>query len=130
MSAATSNVHCVSLPRPRLRAPECKHEGGGGSFCRTLLLRCGIGIDHRAGLVLRRPQDRLHAAVAELIEIARRDILELREQRARLRPGAVASVSDVADDGVEGVLVHVIGELYVIETLVPSTACANTCPAE
>ena len=61
--------------------------------------------------MVRWPQDRLHAAVAELIELAGRDILELREQRARLRPGAVAGISDVADDSVEGVLVHVIGEL-------------------
>src|SRR5262245_51992147 len=82
-----------------------------GTVDALLLFRRSIGIDHGAGLVLRWPQDRLHAAVAELIEIARRDILELCEQRARLRPGAVAGISDVADDGVEGVLVHVIGEL-------------------
>src|SRR5215467_2516495 len=82
-----------------------------GTVDALLLFRRGIGIDHGAGLVLRRPPDRLHAAVAELIEIAGRDILELREQRARLRPGAVAGISDVADDGGEGVLVYVIGEL-------------------
>src|SRR5689334_23502798 len=35
-----------------------------------LLLRCGIGVDHGAGLVLRRPQYRLHAAVAKLVDIA------------------------------------------------------------
>src|SRR6516165_8911819 len=58
-----------------------------GTVDALLLFRRGIGIDHGAGFVLRWPQDRLHAAVAELIEIAGGDILELREQRARLRPG-------------------------------------------
>src|SRR5260370_11619188 len=80
----------------------------------ALLLRRSIGIDHGAGLVLRRPQDRLHAAVAELLEIAGRDMLELREQSTRLRPGAILAIGNVADHGLERMVVPVICQLGVI----------------
>src|SRR5437588_10327101 len=94
------------------RLPPC---GGGDMIPFGLLLRRSIGIDHGAGLVLRRPQDRLHAAVAELLEIAGRDMLELREQCTRLRPGAILRISNVADPGLERMMLHVIGERGVLE---------------
>src|SRR5437016_5801405 len=96
------------------RLPPC---GGGDMIPFALLLRRSIGIDHGAGLVLRRPQDRLHAAVAELLEIAGRDMLELREQCARMRPVAILAISKVADQRHERMMVHVISEPGSIEAL-------------
>src|SRR3954470_23971707 len=98
------------MPRPfRLR----KQRERGAAMSRTCqtspsplrlwLLGAGVRIDDVAGLELLRPQDRLMRGVAELLEIIRRYILELREHRARLRPVAVLIVGDLTGDCVERV---------------------------
>ena len=55
----------------------------------SFLARVGIRIDQVPGLRFDRPHDRLDLAVAELIEIVRLHVLELRPDLARLRPLAI-----------------------------------------
>ena len=55
----------------------------------SFLARVGIRIDQIPGLRFDRPHDRLDLAVAELIEIVRLHVLELRPDLARLRPLAI-----------------------------------------
>jgi hypothetical protein len=58
--------------------------------CAQLFLSCAlIGIDHLAGLVFGRPQDRLFVALAELIEVVRLDVLELGQELSRFVPFTV-----------------------------------------
>src|SRR5947207_386165 len=61
--------------------------------------RFRIRIDHRAGLVFGRPQDRLLRPIAELIDIARLHVLKLGEHGARLGPFPVLAERDLARDG-------------------------------
>src|SRR5262249_60810063 len=99
-----------------ISATESKRTARNISFAsdlRTLLLGRSIGIDHGAALVLRRPQNRLHAAVAKLFDIARGHMLELRKQGARSRPGAVFGIIDLASHGVEAVVMDVMSEFGV-----------------
>src|SRR5207248_11661074 len=63
------------------------------------------------------PDDRLHFAIAELIEIVRLHVLELRPDMARFGPFAVAREAEAAAYGVELRLVHVCRELIVIQAL-------------
>jgi hypothetical protein len=100
------------------------------SIAKILFLPCVlVGIDHLAGLVFGRPQDRLLGALAELIDVVRLDVLELRQELPRGAPFAVLAESDLADNGLERVAVQVGGELVVIEVLVSVTAWASTWPA-
>ena len=59
------------------------------SMAASFLARIGIRIDYVPGLRFDRPHDRLHLAVAELIEIVWLHVLELRPDLARLRPLAI-----------------------------------------
>jgi hypothetical protein len=88
------DLRSSALPSVRgnsiLAAPAgCQAAEQTSSFFRLLLPRLGVRIDHAAGLVLGRPQDRLLGAGAELLEIVRGDVLKLREELARFCPLAV-----------------------------------------
>ena len=82
---------------------------------RGLLLCRGVRIDHVAGLVLRRPEDWLPAAVGELLDVARRHVLELGEYHPRLCPFAVLGEGEFAGNRRETVRVHVVGEHILIQ---------------
>src|SRR4029453_5340701 len=84
---------------------------------RLLLPRLLVGIDQRAGLGLGRPDDRLRLPVAELIQVVGLRVLDLGPDHARLRPFAVLAEREIAGHGFEARLVHVGGELVVIEAL-------------
>src|SRR5580700_11195230 len=84
---------------------------------RLLLPRSFVRIDQSSGLSLRRPDDWLCRAVTELIEIVRLRVLNLCPNHARLRPFAVHAKRKVSRHGFEASLVHVLGELVVIEAL-------------
>ena len=70
---------------------------------RRLLVLFGVcvRVDHVAGLEFRRPKNRLFAAGRELLDIIRRHVLKLSEDRARLRPFAVLGEGDFAGDGLK-----------------------------
>ena len=55
--------------------------------------------------------------VAELIEVVRLRVLDLGPDHARLRPFAVLAEREIAGHGLEARLVHVVGELVVVEAL-------------
>jgi hypothetical protein len=57
----------------------------------------------------------LFGAGRELFDVIRRHILELGEDRARLRPFAVLAESDFTGHGLKTVPVHVIRERILIE---------------
>src|SRR5262249_44337291 len=82
-----------------------------------LLPRFSVWVNQISRFGIRGPDDRLHLAIAELIEIARLHVLELRPDLARLRPFAIAPEAEAAGYGVELRLVHVCRELVVIEAL-------------
>src|ERR1700722_14094555 len=84
---------------------------------RLLLPRFLVRIDQSSGLRLGWPDNWLCRAVTELIEIVRLRVLNLCPNHARLRPFAVHAERKVARYGFEASLVHVRGELVVIEAL-------------
>ena len=55
----------------------------------VLFPRVGEGIDHRPGLIFRRRTGSPGGSVAELVEVVDRQVLELEEDEARLRPFAI-----------------------------------------
>src|SRR5580700_2131676 len=89
------------------------------SLCRQakclLLPRSLVRIDQSSGLRLGRPDDWLCRAVTELIEIVRSRVLNLCPNHTRLRPFAVHAERKVARHGFEASLMHVLGELVVID---------------
>src|SRR5262249_12317775 len=92
-------------PRPRARAR------------RLLLLRFSVWVNQISRFGICGPDYWLHFAIAELIEIVRLHVLELRPDLARFRPFAVAREAEAAAYGVELRLVHVCRELVVIQAL-------------
>ena len=81
-------------------------------------MRLLVRIDHVAALELRRIDDHLGLRrIAEVVDAAALDVLELGRQRALLRPFAVLVELHFADHGLERGLVHVFGELVVVEAL-------------
>src|SRR5713101_1594547 len=79
--------------------------------------RLAVRIDDVAGLVLRRPQDDLPAAIAKLLEIVGRNVLELCEEQARFGPLAVAAERNVSDDRLETMAADVLGPLVIVEAV-------------
>jgi len=69
----------------------------------------------RARLVRRWIEDDLGARLGELLQPIALDVLELHAEHARLGPFALRVEADLADDGLEGVAVDVVGELGVVE---------------
>src|SRR5919201_6398830 len=84
---------------------------------RLLLLRVSVWVNQISCFGVRGPDDRLHFAIAELIETIRLHVLELRPDLTRLRPFAIAPEAEAAGYGVELRLVHVCRELIVIQAL-------------
>ena len=89
----------------------------GHDGVRVSAFRFRIRVDHRTGPVLLGPKDRLPRAVAKLFDIAGRDVLELAEDGARLRPLAIAAERDIARDRLEGGRMDVFRDPVVIEAL-------------
>src|SRR5882672_3253972 len=71
----------------------------------------------RAGLVRTGIEDGHHSGLLPLIDAVALDAAELHHHHARLRPLTVLGEAHLADEGVEGVRVHVFGELGVVEAL-------------
>src|SRR6476619_4305910 len=84
---------------------------------RLLLLRVSVWVNQISRFGVCGPDYWLHFAIAELIEIVRLYVLELRPDLARFRPFAVAREAEAAAYGVELRLVHVGRELVVIQAL-------------
>src|SRR5262249_35440312 len=84
---------------------------------RSGLLRLLVGIDHVAGLVLRRREHGLRVHATELLEVTALDVVVLDLQHAALLPLAALRDLYVARDGLEGGLADVVGELVVVEAL-------------
>src|SRR5262249_501221 len=84
---------------------------------RLLLLRFSVWVNQISRFGICGPDYWLHFAIAELIEVVRLHVLELRPDLTRLRPFAIAPEAEAAAYGVELGLVHVCRELVVIETL-------------
>src|SRR5262249_35301566 len=89
----------------------------GAERPRLLLLRFGIWIDQRPRFGICGPDDRLHFAFAELIEVVRLHVLKLRPDLTRLRPFAIAPEAEAAAYGVELGFVPVCRELAMIEAI-------------
>ena len=64
-----------------------------------------------------RIDDRFGAGVAELVDAIAFDVLELRRERAFLRPFPERSEADVANHGLERGFAHVIGEHIIVQAL-------------
>src|SRR6476646_5323483 len=90
-SAADRATKWVSIASRRQTRIEAGHETPSPRHLSpaSFLARVGIRIDQVPGLRFDRPHDRLDLAVAELIEIVRLHVLELRPDLARLRPLAI-----------------------------------------
>src|SRR5438045_9096741 len=102
----------ISLPLSAL--------GAERGFMAALSFLCaGIGVGHRAGGILVRPQDCLLGVGFPLIEIAALHIVELHLQNARLLPLAVRPECKIADDCLDRVFAQPVSELVLIEALRP-----------
>src|SRR5215475_5878100 len=121
-------VRCRTSPSPKRHAlidfNGANHVEGQGRTGivftegpRLPLLRFGIWIDQRPSFGICGPDDRLHLAFAELIEVVRLHVLKLRPDLTRLRPFAIPPEAEAAAYGVELGLVHVCRELVMIEAL-------------
>src|SRR5215813_13254916 len=84
---------------------------------RSGLLRLLVGIDHVAGLVLRRREHGLRVHATELLEVAALDVVVLDLQHAALLPLPALAELHVAHDGLERCLADVVGKLVVVEAL-------------
>src|SRR5262249_37832418 len=104
---------------PTLPVPDAalRGESAASGIKRRALLRLLVGIDHVAGLVLRRREHGLRIHAAELLEVAALDVVILDLQHAALRPLAALAELHVAHDGLERGLADVVGELVVVEAL-------------
>src|SRR5690242_10600546 len=80
-----------------------------------LFPRLSVRIYHLAGLVFLGRQDNDGLGLLELIEVGTFDAVILHPDRAAFGPLAVRPKSDVADDRLEAVSVHVLRELVVVE---------------
>src|SRR5438309_1759446 len=87
-------------------SPLTSHSGGLGF---------AVWIDDVPGLVLPRPQDDLLAAVAKLLEVVGRDILELGEEHARFRPFSIVTERNVSDHGPKTMAADILCPLAVVE---------------
>jgi hypothetical protein len=85
-------------------------------FGQSGFLRGAVRIDHFAGLVLIGPHDDFMCGVLELIHRIAGDVLELGKDNTRFGPLTVFAERDVANNGMEGVIVHVGGELHLIQS--------------
>src|SRR5262249_32695598 len=84
---------------------------------RLLLLRFSVGVNQISRFGICGPDDWLHFAIAELIEIVRLHVLELRPHLTRFRPFAVAPEAEAAGHSIERGFVHVCRELVMIQAL-------------
>src|SRR5262249_37916421 len=115
--AASTSLARVVAPFPtgaRRCGPTC---GPRPRARRLLLLRFSVWVNQISRFGICGPDYWLHFAIAELIEIVRLHVLELRPDLARFRPFAVAREAEAAAYGVELRLVHVCRELVVIQAL-------------
>src|SRR5882724_2918919 len=81
------------------------------------VLRVLEGRPDRSGLVRTGIEYRDHAGLLPLIDAIALDAAELHHHHAGLGPLAVLGESDLADESVEGMRVHVLRELGVVETV-------------
>ena len=70
---------------------------------------------HVARFQFGRVDNDLFAGLLELLDVGADDVLILHQQNARFGPFALRREADIADDGLERLLVNVFGELAVIE---------------
>src|SRR5262249_41336570 len=66
-----------------------------------LLPRLSVRVNQISRFCICGPDDRLHLAIAELIEVARLHVLKLRPDLTRLRPFAIAPEAEAAGYGVD-----------------------------
>src|SRR3954452_20831487 len=117
-SAACAGIaasNSTAAAAPSARRDSCTMASSLKAEARLFLSRIPIRIDQRSGLGLRRPHYRLRLAVAELIEVVRLCVLDLRPVHARLRPFSVLCEGEIPRNGLEARLVHVFGKLVMIE---------------